>query len=157
MNLGSTQNLYDTSSYDLAMIPFYGRPNATGRSTMTREGSLGVWPSPQFGFLAQGYPNRDPRAYPALYGAHTHGEADRSFSSWEMLGPGAIGQERGQVYQPQLKNGGFSSHRHGPLKFGSRQPHDFASGHHNVVDVERIRRGLDVRTTVGPDQVSSWR
>jgi hypothetical protein len=39
--------------------------------------------------------------------------------------------------------------RRGPPCFGGRHTHDFASGHHNVVDVERIRRGLDVRTTVG--------
>ena len=30
----------------------------------------------------------------------------------------------------------------------TRQTNDYASGHHNVVDVERIRQGLDVRTTV---------
>ena len=39
-----------------------------------------------------------------------------------------------------------------------RQTNDYASGHHNVVDVERIRHGLDVRTTVRDPKCSIlWR
>lgn len=30
----------------------------------------------------------------------------------------------------------------------TRQGHEYGSAHHNVVDVERIRQGTDVRTTV---------
>jgi hypothetical protein len=36
----------------------------------------------------------------------------------------------------------------GHLKANLRQNNDFASGHHNIVDVDRIRAGLDVRTTI---------
>ena len=30
----------------------------------------------------------------------------------------------------------------------ARQGHEYGSAHHNFVDVERIRQGTDVRTTV---------
>ena len=33
---------------------------------------------------------------------------------------------------------------------GPRQNCEYAAGHHNIVDIERIRQGLDVRTTVSP-------
>ena len=37
---------------------------------------------------------------------------------------------------------------------GARHHNDYSSGHHNVVDVERIRQGLDVRTTVSELRVT---
>lgn len=63
-------------------------------------------------------------------------------------GPGAIGQERGTVPSPQVRSGPYPQQQRGPLRVVGRQNNDYTSGHHNVVDVERIRRGLDVRTTV---------
>ncbi len=62
--------------------------------------------------------------------------------------PGAIGQERviSQTMEPCPPQ--YPQQQRGLAKLGGRQNHDFASGHHNVVDVDRIRQGTDVRTTV---------
>ena len=49
---------------------------------------------------------------------------------------------------PQGFLGPMVLRQYGPHKNGQRHNHEYASGHHNVVDVERIRQGLDVRTTV---------
>ncbi|KAL8828891.1 MAG: hypothetical protein Q9170_006408 [Blastenia crenularia] len=60
-------------------------------------------------------------------------------------GPGAIGQERNLPTSP------FNSGHHPPrpsLGHGGRHAREFSGGHHNIVDVDRIRQGADVRTTV---------
>ena len=63
--------------------------------------------------------------------------------------PGAIGQERVGPQTPQTRPSQFPQQQRGLPKLGNRQSHDFTSGHYNVVDVDRIRQGTDVRTTVG--------
>ena len=63
-------------------------------------------------------------------------------------GPGAIGQEREMAPPPQVRSGPYPQQHRGSSRMVGRQNSDYTSGHHNVVDVERIRRGLDVRTTV---------
>ena len=67
---------------------------------------------------------------------------------WSSYSPGAIGQERGAPPLPQQRQGLFQQQQRGQGRTGARQYHDYASGHHNVVDVDRIRQGTDVRTTV---------
>lgn len=60
-------------------------------------------------------------------------------------GPGAIGQER----NPPLSS--LTPAQQLPrtlLRPGGRHVREHSSGHHNVVDVDRIRKGADVRTTV---------
>lgn len=60
---------------------------------------------------------------------------------------GAIGQERGvSMLSPYSSMHPYQ--QRSPAKYLTRSPHDYSSGHHNVVDIERIRQGLDVRTTV---------
>ncbi|KAI9836681.1 MAG: hypothetical protein M1819_001317 [Sarea resinae] len=66
-------------------------------------------------------------------------------NTFENRPPGAIGQERGQFCHPQYRTGPQSPQRRGQPRHGGRHDH---GGHHNVVDIERIRRGLDVRTTI---------
>lgn len=149
MTLGSRRDPYEIVPYDLSGVPVYARPSPTGRSIIPREETFGYWTSPNPGFTGHSYPRRDLKAPPMMYNARHQEEAIAPVGAWDVFGPGAIGQERGQTYQPQFRNGTYSPQRRGPLKFGGRHAHDFASGHHNVVDVERIRRGLDVRTTVG--------
>ena len=61
--------------------------------------------------------------------------------------PGAIGQDRGNSIMSPY-SGIYPYQQRTPGKLIGRSPHDYSSGHHNVVDVERIRQGLDVRTTV---------
>ena len=66
---------------------------------------------------------------------------------WSSLSPGAIGQERGT---PSLSHTG--QERYGQQKRGQgqviRRYNENPAGHHNVVDIDRIRQGTDVRTTV---------
>jgi hypothetical protein len=69
-------------------------------------------------------------------------------TAWAAYYPGAIGQERGVPVLPQARGShSLQQHRH-PGKSVARQGHEYGSAHHNVVDVERIRQGTDVRTTV---------
>ena len=68
---------------------------------------------------------------------------------WAAYGHGTIGQERDST--PFLPSRvGHPYQNRGSVKQGGRQHHDYASGHHNVVDIDRIRQGTDVRTTVRP-------
>ena len=67
---------------------------------------------------------------------------------WTPYAPGTIGQERGVQALSQAHPGHFLQQQRSLGKLSGRQNHDHASGHHNVVDIERIRQGTDVRTTV---------
>ena len=67
---------------------------------------------------------------------------------WSPYSPGAIGQERGSPALPHDRQPNYQQHPKSHGRLGVRQYPDFASGHHNVVDIDRIRRGEDVRTTV---------
>ena len=68
---------------------------------------------------------------------------------WSPYSPGTIGQERGspttishhhfEAFRPQSRT---------LSRVSSRQQVDFVNANHNVVEVDRIRAGLDVRTTV---------
>ena len=68
---------------------------------------------------------------------------------WAAFNPGAIGQERGTPGLLHQRQGYHHPQQtRTQCKIGARQSHDYASGHHNVVDIDRIRQGIDVRTTV---------
>lgn len=68
---------------------------------------------------------------------------------WSAFNPGAIGQERGTPLAPRARSGQSSQQQRGQGQMmGARRLQEHASGHHNVVDIERIRQGSDVRTTV---------
>lgn len=67
---------------------------------------------------------------------------------WSPYTPGAIGQERGTPQIPNARHGSYHPQQGGHAKPGGRSFHEFGSGHHNVVDVDRISQGTDVRTTV---------
>ena len=49
---------------------------------------------------------------------------------------------------PRSRFGAMLYQQGSPTKNGLRQNCEYAAGHHNIVDIERIRQGLDVRTTV---------
>ena len=68
---------------------------------------------------------------------------------WSPYSPGTIGQERGSPMLPQGRQDRHRQQHRTAARAGGRQNADFSSGHHNVVDTNRIRRGEDVRTTVG--------
>ena len=67
--------------------------------------------------------------------------------SWQTCATAPVGQ-RMMPQNLQGHLGPVAQRQYGPYKNGPRHNHEFASGHHNVVDIERIRQGLDVRTTV---------
>ena len=67
---------------------------------------------------------------------------------WPSFNPGAIGQERGTPTLLHQRQGYYPQQTRALGKIGARQSHDYASGHHNIVDIDRIRQGIDVRTTV---------
>ena len=66
---------------------------------------------------------------------------------WSPFGPGTIGQERGTQFAACTHQDRYGQQKRvqGQL---FRRFTDNASGHHNVVDIDRIRQGTDVRTTV---------
>ncbi|KAL8923402.1 MAG: hypothetical protein Q9172_003151 [Xanthocarpia lactea] len=59
--------------------------------------------------------------------------------------PGAIGQER---HTPLSSFHNPNQYPRSLVRHGGRNMPDHSSGHHNVVDVNRIRKGADVRTTI---------
>ncbi len=146
MSLAPPHQAYETIHFNIPGVPIYALPSPTGRSTVPSEEPFSYWTPPQCAL--PGYPRREPRSHTQVYGPRHQNEAAGPIGAYDLLGPGAIGQERGQAYPTHFRNGGYSPQRRGPPRFGGRHAHDFASGHHNVVDVDRIGRGLDVRTTV---------
>ncbi|KAL9031920.1 MAG: hypothetical protein Q9196_000116 [Gyalolechia fulgens] len=66
------------------------------------------------------------------------------------FGPGAIGQER---ISPLSPFDTLHHHSRAILRSGGRHVREHSGGHHNIVDVERIRYGADVRTTNNNDQI----
>lgn len=86
-------------------------------------------------------------------GASVHNTADSSQSDLHISSPspgldrhGIIGQQRPQAPVP----GGVSRpRRRSTTGQNNRRGNDYGAGHHhNVVDINRISEGLDVRTTV---------
>ena len=75
---------------------------------------------------------------------------------WSPYPPGAIGQERATPMLSPYRPGFYPYHQRFHSKLIGRQT-DFPTGHHNIVDVERIRQGLDVRTTVRDPRQHSGR
>lgn len=71
--------------------------------------------------------------------------------AWAAYYPGTIGQERGVPGLPQARTSHLLQSHRQTGKPAARQGHEYGSAHHNVVDVERIRQGTDVRTTVWID------
>lgn len=66
---------------------------------------------------------------------------------WSSFNPGTIGQERGTplLSRTHQERCALQKKSQGQI---IRRYVDNPSGHHNVVDIDRIRQGTDVRTTV---------
>jgi len=64
--------------------------------------------------------------------------------AWDSMGSPLRGASRSGTIQHGLQHG----HRQNAVRGPSRQPLNGNMVQHNVVDVNRIRQGLDVRTTV---------
>ena len=129
--------------------PSYSRLSPTGRSAVPQNEPISKWgqnhelPGP----LTPRRRER-PDSFPPSHNETRYFDDcyyPPSLGAWDVHG--AIGQERGLLRQPNYHAGRFSPNRRSNMRTGGRHDHDYTSGHHNVVDVERIRRGLDVRTT----------
>lgn len=132
----------------------FSRLSLTGRSTLPPDIPGGSWnqchqytSSPAL----RGRSRVD--AQQNLLNGSRNQEIYRHGGPWDL--PGAIGQERGQLRHSRSHYGQQISGGHITSRAG-RSEQDYASGHHNVVDIERIRRGLDVRTTVSSKKSTSW-
>ena len=69
-------------------------------------------------------------------------------ASWTPLGCGGLPNDHAIASRESLCSAFLTPTYRTPSKLTGRRDMDYLSGHHNVVDVERIRQGLDVRTTV---------
>ncbi|KAL8726930.1 MAG: hypothetical protein Q9166_006387 [cf. Caloplaca sp. 2 TL-2023] len=125
-----------TPSHDGTLTP--GLFNAQNSPSISGGLSLGC-PVPQF---SDGSPTSQYlTSYPAS------GMQSPVWTSFDAAssGPGAIGQER---YSPLPSFGGIHQYPRGFVRHDGRHIPDFSGGHHNVVEIDRIRKGADVRTTI---------
>ena len=67
---------------------------------------------------------------------------------WPELGNGQMTPDQLASRIPCHRNGMLSTPTRVIPRNAGRRVHEYPSGHHNVVDTNRIRQGLDVRTTV---------
>lgn len=149
-NLGvNYHSTYENKALSAPLIPHLNRPMPGGRPIGYHE----EYSNEQSRSSAEGYL---PAFMPCSSGARNPGSsALRPFSDyglhsspWPAFYPGAIGQERGVTMFPHVRPACFPPQQGPTGKFARRHNNEFSSGHHNVVDVERIRQGTDVRTTV---------
>ena len=170
MALNGRRQSYDSDALRAAFVAPYFLSNAASRSLSYRRDIAGQQlpsaldacrhsgdltqssgSSPQWSPVYSPYP--DYTLHSPSWATYSPGAYSSSSYSPGMItptgySPGAIGQERVAPQTPQSRPSQFPQQHGGLSKIGNRQSHDFASGHHNVVDVDRIRQGTDVRTTV---------
>ena len=98
---------------------------------------------------SQGYMDGTPNQSPFWSPSHnTFLNSGLQSPIWASFNPGTIGQERGTPTLVHQRQGYNAQPGRAQSKIGGRQSHEYASGHHNIVDIDRIRQGIDVRTTV---------
>ena len=110
-----------------------------------RKESIGLHTPSPLGGLGQGYVA--PAAMYSPSWSSPIGPYAMSSPLWSPYSPGAIGQERSSP-SPSLRPRDIYPTPRTPSAVAKRQTVDFITANHNVVEVERIRAGLDVRTTV---------
>ena len=149
MGLGDCQKTNEIQSSTLFRGPPSARPNPNVRSSISPRNVSSHPISPPRGYYAHDHSCHDSRQ--DSYGASYYDNYPCYGVPLPPLlayGPGAIGQERDLAPSPHYRTGPYLQQHRGPARVVGRQNNEYTSGHHNVVDVERIRRGLDVRTTV---------
>ena len=81
--------------------------------------------------------------------SNSYSDYDHMTTTWTKFRPGVVGQERTQTPLSRGRVGPLVHQHQSQAHVRSSTYHnDYASGHHNTVEVERIRQGVDVRTTV---------
>lgn len=150
MNLSSCHDIYnaDYLNSPLASPLFY--PNSTSQSLgcvseYQNEYSLSSTEDYGSGFT----PRSSGPSSPWSPAYSPYSDFGLRSPSWAAFNPGAVGQERATPLLTQVRSGHFLQQQRSSGKPAGRHSHDYSSGHHNVVEVDRIRLGTDVRTTVG--------
>lgn len=127
---------------------FANRSPSLATSYTDRKGSLGVHtPSPLVGLGHGGHGTLSPYSPSWIPSARIYGTPS---PVWSPYSPGTIGQERDSP--TPLSDMCLQSR--GDIRMHSRQSFDVIHSGHNVVDIARIRAGLDVRTTVRSPECS---
>ena len=175
MSLSDRHDSYDSEKLKAIFVSPYDLPNPTSRSLSYRRDIAGqqlpsALDNSRFsGFTARNaassshwspmyspyvdYTLQSPPWVGYSPGVYSSGSYSPSLFMSGGYNPGAVGQERGTPQIPQHRSPYHHQQQKGIAKLGGRQSLDYTSGHHNVVDVDRIRQGTDVRTTVS--QVAS--
>lgn len=170
MSVSGRQEYYDAGVPNTAFVSPYFPPNPGSRSLSYRRDIAGQQlPSALDNCRFNGYVARSSSSSPqwspvyspfpdgtlqspcwAAYSPGAYSPSSYSPGMYNPYGysPGAIGQERIVHHTPQPRALYCLQQQRGLTKLVGRQNHDYASVHHNVVDVDRIRQGTDVRTTV---------
>lgn len=140
-------------------IPFssFVESTPTGRSLTSRKDIGGHHTPSSLNNSFSGFDRSSSQTSPFWSPTYTSGSSyGIPSSTWSPNSPGAVGQERGAMpspshgsfYQNQLGNGSLQLEQPRSLYKGSRRQSEHNIGTHNVVDANRIRYGIDVRTTV---------
>ena len=123
--------------------------NQSLQSVRGRNGASSSHTATPWGANTPGYGTAVPLSNTAWGSSSSpHNGYNATSTLWSQYSPGTIGQERGGAILPPQRQPVPRSHPRPHGRFGSRQQHEFSGLHHNVVDVDRIQAGLDVRTTV---------
>lgn len=100
--------------------------------------------SPGMTYFVDGLPNQTSPMTPISPGHPALG------SLYQTPPSPALTSQNNQSPSRMLSNYGRPEARRQNATRISRSPHHNAAGHHNHVDINRIREGIDVRTTVSP-------
>ena len=114
-----------TSSVEYGEV--YQTPTIVSPFTMKPSGL----PSELSRYSAYGYPSYGMQIFP-----------------WPVYASSSANPNHTIAAYPRARNGPFHHHQRELPRHSARQNTEFAAGHHNVVDIDRICQGLDVRTTV---------
>lgn len=149
MSLSNCQENYPNENFGLSMAPQFICPSSADQSLGYHGQYLtGQSLSPPEDYISAVTPRSSGPSSPWSSAHSRYSEYGLPSPCWARYTPGAIGQERGVQAFPQARAGHFLQQQRSLGKLSGRQNHDYVSGHHNVVDVDRIRQGTDVRTTV---------
>ncbi|KAL8897111.1 MAG: hypothetical protein Q9192_002742 [Flavoplaca navasiana] len=96
------------------------------------------------GLLVQQFGEGSPISQSVQYYHSTQSPTWSNFDA-TLSNPGTIGQERRTPISPFHCS---NPHPRNLMRHGGRHLPDHSGGHHNVVDINRIRKGADVRTTI---------
>ena len=132
--------------------------NLSARPLGDRKEASVLHTPPAFGSIAAGYGTAAVSLSSPTWSPNSDSYNGYGTSSalWSPYSPGTIGQERGSAIFPSQRRTLQHQQPRVHVRFSGRHQHEFSAVHHNVVDVDRIQAGLDVRTTVRIDPYNAY-